>query len=456
MMNDRVRAFNWQLGLLQALIWFKRSLRLLIRSIWFGVTGYLLAWELNISRGMFPDEKNWLWLGVISALIPFIVIFFSWPKKKRLAWLLDRKFGLHEQISTALNKVNETRENIVLLALFDDVLEILPKIRRRLVFRGWHISRDLLALMIVMILFAGVYVYHYMPASIQTLDAVDVSMLPPLGNEANASDIFPAGPLGLKPTPTPVPDNSQGLTGSNTGVEAQAAYQSATDALSNMGKQLSQTAATHDLGSALLSGDMSLAASAMEDLADNLENLDSATIRMLSEAMFSTAGSMSSNLNEVQKLSEDLMQASSDLQELIGEKIAEEHQASTIESRSQTELATKDAMDQVANDLQSFGEQEAEAAGIQGGDAGPKSENGGVEPAIRIEGEGEVFNLDTTGAGQPSILNPPATETTGDQATNSERNLIINEGGNFIKTPLIPSFYPWKWRNVVSTYFLSR
>ena len=453
---DWMRKNDHQLTLLQGLVWFKRSLRLLIRTIWLGISGYLLAWGLNKLRGWFPDEQTWLLLGGVFAACAFLGIFFSWPSKKRFVWLLDRKFELQEQVSTAWSAAADYQQNPIVSALLQDVLHLYPRIRKRLLLRGWHLSRDLLALSIVLILGAGVFINHFLPATARSLDEVEVALLPPLGAEANADEIFPAGILGLKPTPTSIPSDSGAGAGNNGNQGGSDNNGSAQDALSNLGAELSKMAATYDLGQALQSGDANQAASEMENLADQVDNLDASTKDKLSQAMSSAANNLSTSQQEaVQELAQDLSDAARQLGSEADEG-QDENAPSQFGPSSQSELSTQDSLDQVASDLREVGQFGTQTGGGGASGEDSESENSRVEPGMRLQGESDLQALEINGALEPGMLSPTDTEPTGNQAGKNPFNQISDTESGVVKTPLVPSSYPWIWRYVISTYFLRR
>ena len=277
--------FGRQLTLLQLLVWFKRSFRLMIRAVWLGLCGYLLAWGLNQLKGWLPDERIWLWLGVAFAALPLVGIMLSWPPRKRLVWSLDRELELQEQVSTAWSVCSEGQENRVTEALLSDVRLILPRVRKRLLTRGWWLTRDVVALLIVLLLCVGVYIYRFLPVTMPTIDTVEVSLLPPLGGEASAEEVFPDGLLGINPTPTPAPGGEGDEMGAGDSGAGEGMSQTIQDALAAMGEELSQNAATYELGQALQSGDAGEAASALENLSDQVEGLEAETLETLAGAL---------------------------------------------------------------------------------------------------------------------------------------------------------------------------
>jgi hypothetical protein len=437
-------SISHQLALLQILVWFKRSMRLLIRTMWMGICGYLLAWGLNELRGWFPEEHMWLWMGAVFAALPFTGILFSWPRRKRLVWSLDRKFELQEQVSTSWSVIKDHQGNRVTIALLTDCLHSFPIIWKRLLFFGWHLSRDVVALTTVLILGLGVYVYRFVPITVPSLDDVEIMLLPPLGDEASAKDIFPDGLLGLKPTPSPGQGGASGGVGSGDSREEDD-MQMVQDALTELGKKLSQMAATYDLGQALQSGDTAVAASAMENLADQVDGLDDSTKEMLSKAMQSASDKTSySGQAVIQKLSQDM------------DEVAEQLQPDPVSSTPPGDISTQDAMDEVASDFRALDDLLTNMPGQGAGAVNALGEKGGAEPAMRLQGEGGEFELETGESPLPGMLFPGDARTIGYQTSSEALNLIRARGGDIVLTPLIPSYYPWIWRDVVSTYFLNR
>jgi hypothetical protein len=452
---DQVVKFHIQLTTLQGLIWFKRSLRMLFRMIWLGISGYIIGWGLNELTGWFPEPRIWLLFCIMFAIPPFIIVLFSWPNKKRLSWFIDRKLGLKEQISTALNASKSYPENTLVRALIDDTLHIFPWIWRRLLFYGWNLSRDLIAFFIVLLLAVGVYVYRFIPITSTILPDTELELLPPLGEETSAKDIFPLGVLGLQPTPTDEQDNTEGDANNTSSLEKQSDYYALQEALLNMGEQLSQSAATFELGQALQNGNAENSAEAMEDLSDHVNSLDTTTKELLSQAMLDASTNISSTLSpEIKKLSEDLLETSNQIQEQLGDSSGGD--SATNAGTTSPDFSTQDAMDEVASDLRTLGNLTSSPGGFGAGIGNIDSEQGSIEPADRIQGGADVYQLDSSEAFQSGILIPANTDQEGLSSTNVSMDFTSVSGNQIIQTPLVPSTYPWKWRNVVSTYFLSR
>ncbi|MGH2536258.1 MAG: hypothetical protein ACRDHL_02570, partial [Candidatus Promineifilaceae bacterium] len=147
------RHFSRRLNGLRLLLLGQRGLRLLLRSAWIGLGGYLLAWGGNQLWGWLPEPESWAFVGAGLALLPLAGIVFPWPGWPRLTWRLDRAFRLKEQVSAAWQVSRAEAAGPLGSLLLDDAAALLPPIRRRVLWRGWHLLRDAFACLIVGLLF---------------------------------------------------------------------------------------------------------------------------------------------------------------------------------------------------------------------------------------------------------------------------------------------------------------
>jgi hypothetical protein len=199
-----------------------------------------------------------------------------------------------------------------------------------------------------------------------------------------------------------------------------------------MGSELSEQAGTYDLGQALEQLDLEGAAEALEDLSEQLDELSPESRANLAEAMEEAAEALEDTGQ--QGLPQDLGEASEALGE-DGEEAGE-------------------ALDQVAGDLRQLAE-ELQAAGVAGSGAGEGEGNGSgsPEPLTRLQGEGGDLELPLDDSSQSGLLSPAPPEAAGDGTASGELDATHSSGDDVVESPLLPSTFSWKWRDVVSEYF---
>jgi hypothetical protein len=436
-----------QMAGLHNLARLQRSLRFGVRAIWLGVGGVILGWGMNAVWGWLPNPLAWYALGIALALFPLAGIVNAFASRKPWVWLLDRRLGLHEQVSTAWEVANSGKSQGIGRLLVQDVLELLPRIRARMLNRGWYLEVDLVSAAIVMLL-AGVLLAS--------------GLLNPF------SDLLGEGPAAFNPPPPPLPPLEQhvpqipqpgdqpggdpeggqqpgaeqpGGQGSGEGQPQEGGEQPGSDPsgsdaelgdiLRELGQDLSRQAGTYDLGQALENMDLNGAADALEDLKENLDELSPESRDNLSQAMREAAEALE-QAGE-QELSQDMSDA-----------------ADSIPGPSED---APQNLDEVAGELREL----ADAMG-QSGVAGTGSGEGGSgagapEPLDRLGGEGEDMELPLSDPSQSGLLNPSNQGTPGDEVAGGPQDSTYQPGSGVAQNPLYPSSFLWKWRDVVSQYF---
>jgi hypothetical protein len=126
-----------RLWLLYLLVILQRTTRNSIRSVWLGAAVYLCAWGVNELTGMYPNEQNWIMLGMAVGILSMINIFFPWPRLWKLTWVMDRRLGLREQMTAAIQAVNSKTNSQVAESLFSDVNHKIPRLTIQIAWRGW-------------------------------------------------------------------------------------------------------------------------------------------------------------------------------------------------------------------------------------------------------------------------------------------------------------------------------
>ena len=152
-----LQRFNRLLLRLQFLVWFQKSLRMLVRSLWFAGAAYLLIWGLNRLVGILPEASSRWTVIVLLGILPLLRIPVLWPKLGAFTWRLDRQLGLQEQVSTAFQEVSRVHPDPIIPDLLDQAVRELKRAYRKVILKGWGLLPDLASLILVLFLLGGIY-----------------------------------------------------------------------------------------------------------------------------------------------------------------------------------------------------------------------------------------------------------------------------------------------------------
>jgi len=431
---------------LRALLLTQRTLRLLLRAGWTGFAGYLIGWGINDLYGVLPDSRLWLALG-LALTLPSLLSIFRPLRMSHLAWNLDRRFELREQLSAAWQTSQQSESNRLTFLLVEDANTLLPAQRARILRKGWFLSRDLLAALIVVALFFTVNIF----TAANTTLVVPYSSpldLPPLAEAPTYDDLFPSGIPGLTQSPGNDPGQSDPITPDQAS--------NLNDILSELGDALGENPETAPTGEALQQGDLEEAAAEIERLADELDSLP----------------------EEARENAQDALQHAAEQAEQSGQDDladALQQAADGLDAPTANNLEAAEALDDLAGEFRKLEDQFASMG--QGGDQEPTTEpsegeqqannseggsaagtgngsEGQTEPIDRIEGEGQTVEIE--GDDTPSGLLIPG-DTSGTPISGDGGTVIIGGGGPEDTSPinsiLTPYNFPWRWRDVVSKYF---
>lgn len=437
-----MNVFTRRLWLIFALVWLQRAVRLFLRAAWLLAGGMLAGWGMHRLWGWLPDPGYWLLLGAMPAGLSLLAIALPLPHPARLAWRLDRLYGLGEQLSTAW-QVRQQPENEVVSLLAVDAAALLPRIRRRLLWRGWHLLGEVVSILIIALLYALALGPPLATTPAEPLQ-IERARLPMAGRDATAEEVFPGGIPGLAPlaaggSPAATGEgNPDNVSTSNAGEGMRSAAGDAI--LRELGGALAQEAATYATGQALQDGDLAMAATQMELMGDQLETLDPETQRAAGE--------------EMARAGEELFAAGSGSEQQLAESLQELGQ-----SMAQDEAPPQEQLDAVAADLRELAglpiaatpttatEGNADGAGV----GGASTALGDPQPLERLTGEGGTLPVEA-GASGAGVMLQGEPDKRGEQTIGGAVNRTA--GGNI--TPggvLTPYRFPWRWRHVVADYF---
>jgi hypothetical protein len=460
-----------RLQLILALVRFQRMLRLILRFAWLGLGGYLIYWGIQkLSSRLFSQNVMSI-LGISLGLLLFVSIIIRWQNAEKILWSVDRKFDLKEQTSTAWQVIIEKEKGVLNEALFTDVMALSPVILKGLLLRGWFLVRDLVSLCIVAILVFGVYKTSGESQYLDKLSSnVNTIQLPAVPSEMRAEDILPMKIPGLASKPNPQNADNPNENQSNHQIQlenqqglSEGDFKGLSATVDALGKALSQNAATYGAGQAMQSMDLGKAAGAFQTLSDRLGSLDNSTLEQIA-ASLKAASTQLKNTN-LDQLANDLQGASDSINTSLDSQKSDQNQGLD----SQDSLLIRDQLDQVAKDINQIESNIASASNKSGSSssettanfAGPgagASSSGRLksDPAglTRLQGEGGTLELpnanphDITG-----IPTQGGTDKPGTGVSQQESSAVNPGSGEVIQTFLVPFNYPYKWRDVISTYF---
>lgn len=433
-----MKRFRRRFWFLFLLAWSQRATRQLLRVAWLGVGGYLLAWGLQQLGGWLPEPRSWLYLGVALALIPLPAIFLPWPRPSRLAWRLDQAYGSQAQLTTAWQVSRAPAAGEIPQLLVGEAAALLPRVTWRVLWRGWYLRGDLVASLIVAVLYVLAFGTNWTTTPL-TMAATAKQTLPPLGQDPEASLVFPDGIPGATAA-------NAATTGTSAprGETAQAISETTQAALQQLGAALSQTAVSHNAGRALQQNDLEGAARELELLADQVDQLARETRDRLADAFAEAAAQIGEESAPAeQALGEDLQQ--------LGDQL-----------RRSGDRTAREQLDQVASDLRALVQLSALAEG--GGEAGagaPVSAGGSPEEGdpqsfARLQGEGETLQLEGAreeGDEGSGLLLAGGQDQAGRDVAAGAADREALDWGNTGSGILTPYDFPWIWRHVVSQYF---
>jgi hypothetical protein len=122
--------------------------------------------------------------------------------------------------------------------------------------------------------------------------------------------------------------------------------------------------------------------------------------------------------------------------------------------QSAGELAPTEPLDELAQDLRDLaqGMDSSRAAGGGEGNS-PSAQTGSPEPAGRLQGEGGELELPLDDPSQSGLLSPAPADASGSGTASGSLDSLAGPGSDAVQSPLLPTTYLWKWRDVVSKYF---
>lgn len=250
--------------------WLWRLVRLTLRCFWIAATTAAVGWLATRALGLAAPLPAWLGGGfaLFMLLLPLVAL---WPVPlARLARRVDQAFGLGDRVTTAREIAARAPQNYMEGRLLTATHHLLGTVRARLLRapRVPWVDLELSALAVLALY--GVYLLSG-PTPPRTPD------IPPTGYEALAplADEVQV-PLPGDPGQAVAPADAAGQT-----VDPAAAQQ----VLDALAEALSENSVTETAGAALAQGDTDRAADALRELADAADELSQSTRDALAQSL---------------------------------------------------------------------------------------------------------------------------------------------------------------------------
>jgi len=418
---------------LRLLIGLQTCLRCGLRALWVGLGSGLAAWGLQQLTGWLPDPLAWWLLGLGAGLLPLVEIFFAWPKMHRLVWVLDRRFGMREQISTAWQAAHRVEPGELAGALIADANGLIDQLQARFLRRGWFLGRDLLSLLVVAFLAAGVY--------LNTRDSGPAIVMP----EAQAVQALPPAAEQVSPAPEPTAAPEQPAGGSLQAALNTQDLMALVAAAQKMGKELSEIPETSQLGEALQQMDMQEAAGQMEELAEKAGDLSEETSQDIADAM--ETGGEELQASSMKELAGSLQSAQSAFEE--------GNQQGAAQSMQTLGASLQQLAQQFSQSEASQSSGQAPGDSTAAGEGPDPAQVGAASEFSRIEGGGGELELaeEIESADIPGSLKPGEAQEGGEQVVSGQVDAPDVQQFDPSQAVIVPYEYGWDWKNVVSRYF---
>jgi hypothetical protein len=417
--------------------WARRGVRILVRSVWLGLSLCCLGLGASLFLGI---VLPWQWLAALGlSCVAGGAMLILRPRMPagEVARRLDRRFRLDEQIATALEL--DANPVGVEAYLIDESRRTIGQIRRSVGGRQgfpWAEAALILALLVTL---GGLVVVMGIgaPNSLATPEP-----LPPLAKPQDPADKFPDEPFNAPGGQQPGPGPGEGQT---PGAGDPAATRALADALRDQ-------SVTRQAAEALDQGNLAGAAESLRALADQAGQISQPARNELGSALRRAASQVeasSPDLAEQLRNSADGLQSGNDTQAAQ----ALEDLASAVEKMGSGQ-ANQPGAGQQPGAAQAPGQGQQDGQG-QGGGAGNSSLPGQQreQPSNRLGVDGVPLELDAKGDGTTPAQGQPS-----DSAGGTGNGGNFSQGGSGPGTDPVqaaddPLRIPADLRDVVQDYF---
>lgn len=406
-------------------LWLLRALTILVRSVWL-VTLVGSIWLLLERQGgpVFHGER----LPPVAVVLVIIGVLFAAlvrPTRRQVARMLDRSFGLHERMTTAVDNLGRAvpkegeRASVVYLQIAD-AANVVADLRGHPAFRLRLPVREIALGIAFALLMAALFFLRGVGGGIPPVSAGAVPAFVPaadrIAEEAAAAQAEAQAALAEAPTAAEVQERAE---------LSNAARQD----LQQLGEALDDHAVTRPAADAIQRGDYDGAADDLRGLAADADQLSPSARQELAEDLEQAAGEMSAGenglaeasqaaadgLQQGEQAAEEGMRDLGDAVERTGDNVASQQELASEMRQAEAAEANGDQAQQGTEDGQQ--DQQGEQAGNQSDDPNQQGqpregqpqdsqasgENGDAQSGESSEGqqEGQPGQQPGPGEGQP-------------------------------------------------------
>ncbi|NJP05522.1 MAG: hypothetical protein HC837_07830 [Chloroflexaceae bacterium] len=427
--------------------WARRGLITLLKSAWFGLCLASVALGLQLLLGWSLPLELLLALVLICIALGAITLLRPRPHPEQVARVLDKRFQLNEQLSTAIEVSQRNNTDGVAGYLLNQANTSTTQIQRY-ISRNRRMPWPELGMVLAMLLLVAGLVL------LTDMDSFDLwpraEAVPQLARPDDVTEQFPPEPFA---PPEQSDGNESNVAESNP--EPQPGPQSAQDQQSAaiLADALRDQSATRPAADALDQGDTTEAARNLRELADQADQLSQQTRDDLAQSLQDAANQIGSSDVE---LADQLRESGYGLQQ--GDQQAAqalEDLAGAVEQLGSNTPPPGEngSSQQASNAPQPPDPQQDQGQGDGGGNGGslPGEQREREQPMDRLDVDGVPLELESDGDGSTS-------ESEADQPPDGSGSGRFERGSgtpsnNSVQTGEDPLRVPPELRDVVQEYF---
>jgi hypothetical protein len=419
--------------------WTRRGLRTLLRSAWVGLAVLCIGLGLNLLLGWDLAIEILLSLALACVGIGALLLLRRRMAAHDVARRLDRRFGLNEEITTALEVSNSGQAEGVAQHLVERAYATTGKVQQYVARTRRQPWADMLTLAALALLCLGMFVLlGLVPLGPQTAAEPLPELVPP--DEIAQQEEPEQQPEQQQPEQQPGlgeggAQNNVSESGSSSAIDQQAA--------SALADALRDQSATRPAADALDEGDLEGAAQSLRELADQGDQLSPETRRNLADELRAAAAQMEENNPGLAEQVRD---------SAYGLRQSEERSGDAIENLA-------DAVDQLDDGGQPAAQAPQNTNTEQGQQSGGNQPSGGPSPPVeqrersheRLGIDGVPLELESQSGGDVPTEGDPETRGSGGGGSFQTGEQPVSD--ELVQVDEDPLRIPADLRDVVQEYF---
>lgn len=375
-------------------IWLQWIITIVARGAWLVLLvgcGWLVV---ELAGGPALNAAPMVWIATLSVLLSAIFAAVTRPTRWRVARMLDRGFGLHERMTTALMNLGREvpaegeRARIVYLQVAD-AANVAMILRQHPAFRIGLPVREIVLATVFGLTFAALLFARGVGGGIPVTDSGLVPAFVPAVERiaAEAEQVAAEAPAPAVDAPSIAEVQER----------ARRAHEAQRD-LQTLGEALEDHAVTRQASQEIASGDYDQAAESLRELGNQADQLSPASRQALAsdlssaaEQMSESSAALSSAANEAaeglrtggEPAQSGVKQLGDAVESTGDEVIPQEELAGQMDQARSASASSSEQVDQAAD-----GQQDSQASSSETSDTGEQSEQG--QQAADNAGEGEA------------------------------------------------------------------